>query len=286
MNKYIILFTVICSLTICNADALTKAAVIDFYGEGISGSTLIVLSDYLRSELMRTGLYDLMDRRYMSQILEEQAFQYSGACTDLGCIVDMGKMLGVTKMFGGTIGKLGTKYMITVKIVDVSTGRIDNMVTEKHMGAEEDLDLSITQIALKLTGGKEDPQKYKSANTEMNTVFRYELEKKDYTKAMFYSVFPGGGHFYTENYYVAVTFIPLRVFALYQTIMRFDELSPNDDTNTILLISLQLIHLTDMFTAPLSAKSYNKKLKQKYNISMHPILDAEGNARIAFTIEF
>ena len=281
MNKYIILFIVICSLTICNADALTKAAVIDFYGEGISESTLIVLSDYLRTELMRTGLYDLMDRRYMSQILEEQAFQLSGACTDLGCIVDMGKMLGVTKMFGGTIGKLGAKYMITVKIVDVASGRIENIATVKYLGVEEDLDMSITQIALQLSGTKVDPQKYEIIlNPEMNTVFRYELEKKDYTKAVFWSLFPGGGHIYSKNNLLGIAFINIRMTFLG---MIFYGSWMDTDTYIILFCASSLI---DMSTAPLSAKSYNKKLKQKYNISLHPIMDAEGNAYMAFTIDF
>jgi len=49
---------------------------------------------------------------------------------------------------------------------------------------------------------------------------------------------------------------------------------------------IQVFHLLDFVTAPLSAKSYNKKLKQKYNISFHPILDERQNCRMALTVDF
>ena len=42
----------------------------------------------------------------------------------------------------------------------------------------------------------------------------------------------------------------------------------------------------DISSAVYSTNKYNNKLKQKYNISMHPIIDGHGNGQMALTIDF
>lgn len=155
MKKTVILLAIICSLTMTVFAELTPVAVIDFSGEGVSKTTLLALSDFFRSELIGKGQYKVMDRGNMNEIFAEIGFQQSGACTDEACLIEVGQLLGVMKMFGGSIGKIGAKYMITVKIIDVKTGSIDKIVTEKFLGAEEDLDQPISNIAVKISGSSD-----------------------------------------------------------------------------------------------------------------------------------
>ncbi len=124
-------------------------AVLALQGNGISPSEANVLTDELRSVLVQTGKYDVLERNNMESILNEQGFQMSG-CTSAECAVEAGKLLGVQKMVGGSVGKLGTLYNISIRIFDVQTGRIEKTETRRHEGSIEQLLDLIKQIGYAL----------------------------------------------------------------------------------------------------------------------------------------
>ena len=81
----------------------TTIAVLEFEGKGVSQSETSTLSDRLRDELFNTGIYNVLERGLMEDILKEQGFQQTG-CTSSECAVVVGNMLGVQQMIGGSIG--------------------------------------------------------------------------------------------------------------------------------------------------------------------------------------
>lgn len=133
-------------------DAALPVAVLDFEAPDLSTSARIVLSNVVRKELMNTGSFIVVDRNNMNQILEEHDFQETGFCTNLDCMVQAGRLLGVRKMIGGSIGLLGKRYMIDLKIVDVETGKIVKMDSEDHFGALESIDKPIVTLIKRLVG--------------------------------------------------------------------------------------------------------------------------------------
>jgi len=120
--------------------------------EGVTKGKAGLLTDILRSELIGTNLFIVMSRDDQDAILKELAFQASGACDSTSCLVEMGQALGIEKMIGGSVGKLGRKYAITVKMIDIKTSRNEKQFTEYYLGAEENLDEAIRAVALKLSG--------------------------------------------------------------------------------------------------------------------------------------
>jgi hypothetical protein len=60
----------------------------------------------------------------MDRVLKEQGFQASGLCDGNECAVEVGRVLGIDRMVVGSIGKIGSMYIINVRMVDVSTGEI------------------------------------------------------------------------------------------------------------------------------------------------------------------
>ena len=93
------------------------AAVMDLEAkEGISAGVVSSITDYLRTQLVNTGKFDFVTRENMEQILKEQQFQLSG-CTSQECIVQVGQLLGVRKMFTGSIGKVGDTYLVNLRII-------------------------------------------------------------------------------------------------------------------------------------------------------------------------
>jgi hypothetical protein len=83
----------------------------------------------------------------------EQEFQQTGACSDAQCLVEVGQLLAVHKMVGGSIGKVGKAFSINLKIIDVQSGKIERQVSEDIKCTKEELvSFHIKNVARKMAG--------------------------------------------------------------------------------------------------------------------------------------
>ena len=114
-------------------DQKINIAVLDLNGTGINEDEVLFLSNRLRTELFETGKFNVLEREQMNAILNEQGFQQSG-CTTIDCAVEIGQLLNVQQMVGGSIGKIEDIYSITLRVIDVQTGAIVKTATKDHSG--------------------------------------------------------------------------------------------------------------------------------------------------------
>ena len=117
--QYIITFLLLISL--CTAQS--RIAVIDFEAKGVSKMEASALTDRLRDELFKTGQYKVVERAMMEEILNEQGFQLSG-CTSDECVIEIGKLIGVEQIVGGSISKIGSVYSISSRMISVETSEV------------------------------------------------------------------------------------------------------------------------------------------------------------------
>ena len=111
----------------------TTIAVLEFEGKGVSQSETSTLTDRLRDEFQKTGIYIVLERGKMDEVLKEQGFQQSG-CVTSECVVEVGNMLGVQQMIGGSIGKVGNIYTVSARVIDVQTGEVLKSANYDHIG--------------------------------------------------------------------------------------------------------------------------------------------------------
>jgi formylglycine-generating enzyme required for sulfatase activity/TolB-like protein len=138
-----------------NLIAQTTIAVLDFEPQGIPQSEVRTLADRFRQELFNTGKYRVVERGKMEEILQEQGFQQTG-CTSNECVVEVGKMIGVQQMIGGSIGKVGSVFSVSVRIIDIETGEILKIISYDYTGEIGGLlTKGMRNVALKLTGQKD-----------------------------------------------------------------------------------------------------------------------------------
>lgn len=115
-------------------------AVLDFDTRGgLTRDEAATLSDAFQTEIVRTGEFTVVDRARIKQILQEQGFQQSEACSQVECIVEAGKILKVERMFAGTIGKVGSLYNVTIQVIDIASAQITQTSNRQHRGDIEDL---------------------------------------------------------------------------------------------------------------------------------------------------
>ena len=129
-----------------------NVAVQDFQADGVSASDAAVTTNLMRNSLVQTGAFNVVEKSKMDQILAEQAFQQSG-CTDQECAVKLGKVLNVKRMFVGSCGKLMGEFFVSVRVVDVETGKVtfaDDVKAENATALRE----AINQLANRIAGTK------------------------------------------------------------------------------------------------------------------------------------
>jgi TolB-like protein len=115
-------------------------AVLEFEPRGgVSKEDAASLSDAFQGQIIETNEFIVVDRNRIKAILQEQGFQQSEACSQVECIVEVGKILKVEKMFAGTIGKVGKIFTINVQVIDIGTAQIEQNKSRRHDGAVEDL---------------------------------------------------------------------------------------------------------------------------------------------------
>jgi TolB-like protein len=133
-------------------------AVLDFETRGgMSKDEAASLSDIFQARLVNTGEFLVVDRNRIKAILQEQGFQRSEECSQVECVVDVGRILKVEKMFAGTIGKVGQIFNVNIMLIDVATAQIAYTENVQHKGDLEDLATTIIPMiahtmANRLTG--------------------------------------------------------------------------------------------------------------------------------------
>ncbi len=132
-------------------ESKNNIAVIDI-GGSLSLSENVTLTNKLIAELATTGKFTVFERSEMRKILEEQKFQQSD-CISSECAVEAGQLLGVDKMVIGNIGKIGTVFSISLRLIDVRTGKIEKTASHDSEGSIEDvLRTGMKQAVYKLVG--------------------------------------------------------------------------------------------------------------------------------------
>jgi TolB-like protein len=126
-----------------------RVAIMDFSSEDLSKADARKISDLIRTEMINTGQYTVIERNEMNKILNEQGFQMTG-CTDVSCAVQAGKLMSARKILVGTIMKIDQNIIINGRIVDVEKGTAD--FAEKELAkSKEDVYRAVEAFAAKLT---------------------------------------------------------------------------------------------------------------------------------------
>lgn len=104
----------------------TKIAVLDFQTQGEEFSTEDmgrIVAEWMITGLVETGRFDVIERRLLAKVLEEQKLGMTGLI-DAESAAQLGKILGVKTIVSGTILKLERTVEINARLINVDTASI------------------------------------------------------------------------------------------------------------------------------------------------------------------
>ncbi|MBN2402811.1 MAG: hypothetical protein JXN64_10475 [Spirochaetes bacterium] len=132
-------------------DQRERIAVLDFKTVGFPAEKGRIVSELMRTDLINTNRFTVIERSQMDMIFKEQGFQQAG-CTDQECAVKIGKLLAARKMLIGNVMKVGDSIVVTCRVVDVERGVADASA-KVAAESEESLVSEVSALVAALTGG-------------------------------------------------------------------------------------------------------------------------------------
>lgn len=142
----------------------------NFKAKGVSRLLAQNTSELIRSELINSQKFYVIERAQVDLILKEQGFQRTG-CTDRSCAVEVGKLLSANKALLGTVMKLGSKYVITARIVDIEKG-IGEFSDNQGADSSRDIYIAVKNLSANLADG------INKSDVEEKNLSSISLEKK------------------------------------------------------------------------------------------------------------
>lgn len=95
------------------------------------------VGDALASLLTQTARFNVVDRKQIQAVLQEQGFQ--AAQNPNAGLSQAAHVLSVRKFVTGSLGKLGDNYIFSVKLTDVETSGIDLSISRTYDDDLEDI---------------------------------------------------------------------------------------------------------------------------------------------------
>jgi TolB-like protein len=103
------------------SDVKPTVAVMDFESVGSEEHLGKAVAEIVRTELINTGQFRVLERSQLDRALSEQTLQKSGLIDDKS-VVELGKLLGANFIIIGSVVKMGTAYTLNSRMIDMKTG--------------------------------------------------------------------------------------------------------------------------------------------------------------------
>jgi TolB-like protein len=113
-------------------------SIMDFEARaGVQAPEAQSVGDALASLLTQSARFNVIDRKQIQAVLQEQGFQ--AAQNPNAGLSQAAHVLAVRKFVTGSLGKLGDNYIFSVKITDVETSGIDLSISRTYDDDLEDI---------------------------------------------------------------------------------------------------------------------------------------------------
>lgn len=132
-------------------------AILDLDALGVSREEVQILSEHYRNLVFEAGSYEVVARDRTDRILGELRLQRSGV-VDEATAVEAGRLLGVRKIFFGSLGRLGQTYSIHLQLVDVKSGKVEADRTGQYRCRPDELPGALSGVFSSLFAPSQRPR--------------------------------------------------------------------------------------------------------------------------------
>jgi formylglycine-generating enzyme required for sulfatase activity len=149
------------------AKELPKIAVWDLVSREVKPTYAQELTSILASEIAKLKKYEVYTQENVRTLAGWTEERMKLGCTSTQCLTALGQM-DIAKLISGSVGKIGSRYSISLNLFDTQNARAENMISEFCRSEDELIDL--VQVAIrKLLGEEVVPSKVEEKKPEKET---------------------------------------------------------------------------------------------------------------------
>jgi len=150
MARAILLTTLLLASPAYAAD--NGVAVLDIQGTGVDPNLLPTLTEVLTVEIDSLGLYKVIAGRDVQAMVGFENQKDLLGCTDAACLAEIGGALGVDRIVASHIGKVGSTFVVNIKLINIRMADTEGRVYETVKGEVDALIDTIRRSVKKLLG--------------------------------------------------------------------------------------------------------------------------------------
>ncbi len=116
-----------------------------------------LLTDTLAGELSKVAGCHIITQQDVGQMLDVEASKAECGDGSDSCLSEIGTALGADRVVGGSVGKIGSEFVISVRLLNTSKGTVDARAEQAVAGDPAQLRLAARNVGRRLFGQKELP---------------------------------------------------------------------------------------------------------------------------------
>ncbi|HSM92847.1 MAG TPA: hypothetical protein VLT47_08140 [Anaeromyxobacteraceae bacterium] len=129
-----------------------RAAVTDIKSvQGVAPGTATILTDIVVSEVARSGFGVVSQSDIDAMLGFEKKKQMLGCSEETSCLAEIGGALGVDYLFTGQVGKIGSRFRLSLLVVDAKKASVVARAAQFTDADEDDLARTAEEMVGKLT---------------------------------------------------------------------------------------------------------------------------------------
>lgn len=90
----------------------------------IDPKLLRIIEEQMAVEVGKTQKFSVIGRDDINRMLDSMQQKQMMGCTDISCYVELGGAMGADLMLAGTIDRVGSTYLVTVKLINVTNAEV------------------------------------------------------------------------------------------------------------------------------------------------------------------
>jgi hypothetical protein len=107
-------------------------------GEGIADKTAASLTEAVASQIRKQPGILLITQSEITSLLSHERQKSLLGCQTDSCLAEIGGALGVARLATGDVAKLGTSFLLNLKLLDVNASKVLAQATRRHKGGSLD----------------------------------------------------------------------------------------------------------------------------------------------------
>jgi len=174
--KYLSFYILLCLILLvpntgfCNAAEKPTLMMTALKAIEVSTNDAAIMSDALLNSLVQTGIFQGVERRDLKELLNEMSLSMSDIMNQDTSTIKPGNFKSASVVCLGTIGRIGSSYVLQARCADVNTGKLLGSTSLSCSGSIDCLLGLTNQAAHELAGIKSSkPSNNTNSNTKKTT---------------------------------------------------------------------------------------------------------------------